>query len=99
MSYVENGLGLFGFNTIKLNYINFLLFKNKIKKENFKGFVFYSKAARESTKRIFLEMGCIHLFLLKILGLFIHIHQIHIPTLINMTLGRLIYCFVQVALI
>lgn len=69
VSYVENGLGLFGFNTIKLNHINFFIFKNKIKKENFKGFVFYSKAARESTKRIFLEMGCIHLFFIKDLGI------------------------------
>ncbi|WP_109391506.1 glycosyltransferase [Proteus cibi] len=53
--YVECGIGLFSYNTKKINKINLFFFKNLIKKKNFKGFVFYSEASKESTKQIFIQ--------------------------------------------
>lgn len=60
--YVENGLGLFSFNTKKINFFNKYFFIRKLKEINFKGFVFYSKAARLSTESLFKQVGCEELF-------------------------------------
>lgn len=60
--YIENGIGLFSFNTRKINYFNILFFKRMIKKKNLKGFVFYSHTALNSTKVLFNKIGCPELF-------------------------------------
>ena len=69
ITYVENGLGLFGFNTKKINFINSYIFLRKVKDKNFKGFVFYSEAARNSTMNIFAKMGMLDIFQDKDLGI------------------------------
>ncbi len=60
--YVECGIGLFSYNTKKINLINLFFFKKKIKKKNFKGFIFYSEASKESTKQIFTQAKIESLF-------------------------------------
>ncbi|HHY0523992.1 TPA: glycosyltransferase [Vibrio parahaemolyticus] len=57
ITYVENGLGLFGFNNKKVNRFNAFLFKKKIRNRNFKGFVFYSHTARISTYNTMSKLG------------------------------------------
>lgn len=67
--YVENGFGLFSFNTKKINKINTNILRKRIEKENFLGFVFYSNAARLSTKNLFISIGLGDLFTRKDLGI------------------------------
>ncbi|HIF9294998.1 TPA: glycosyltransferase [Photobacterium damselae] len=55
--YIENGYGLFGFNTKKINFFNAFIFKKKIKKKNLRGFVFYSEFSRKTTENIFSYLG------------------------------------------
>ncbi|MFC0171251.1 hypothetical protein [Vibrio comitans] len=62
ISYVENAIGLFGFNSKKINKINWYLFTQLIKKSNFKGFVFYSKASRTATMNLFMKFNSLSLF-------------------------------------
>lgn len=51
--YVENGLGIFSYNTNKINKINIPIVLKMIKKDNFKGFVFYSEATEKSFINLF----------------------------------------------
>ena len=60
--YVESGIGLFSYNTKKINKINLFFFKRLIRKKNFKGFIFYSEASQESTKQIFTQAKIENLF-------------------------------------
>lgn len=60
--YVESGIGLFSYNTKKINKTNLFFFKRLIKKKNFKGFIFYSEASQESTKQIFIQANIENLF-------------------------------------
>ncbi|KAB1515166.1 glycosyltransferase [Photobacterium damselae] len=60
--YIENGYGLFGYNTKKINKYNLFFFKKKIKEKNLKGFVFYSKFSMLTTKNIFDSLGLSHEF-------------------------------------
>lgn len=60
--YVENALGLLGFNTGKINRLNLYLFRQFLAKENLKGFVFYSETARLSTLELFSKYGMLDCF-------------------------------------
>lgn len=62
ISYVESGLGLFGFNTKKINFFNQWIFKKIIQKKALIGFVFYSDSARQSTLSIFKQLSLLDLF-------------------------------------
>ncbi|HIF9310837.1 TPA: glycosyltransferase [Photobacterium damselae] len=53
--YVENGLGLFSYNTKKNNKFNRKLIISLINKNNFKGFLFYSKATEKSFLNLFVN--------------------------------------------
>lgn len=55
--YLENGIGLFSFNTKKINKINVFLLRLKIKSRSFKGFVYYSHAAKKSKESLFDKVG------------------------------------------
>ncbi|HIB7368188.1 TPA: glycosyltransferase, partial [Escherichia coli] len=60
--YVENSLGLFGYNTRKINSFNIFIFRKILSKSNFKGFVFYSETARSSTRELFKKINLTYLF-------------------------------------
>lgn len=57
ISYIENGFGLFSFNTNKINRFNIKILERKISEENFLGFVFYSRTAEISTKNLLHKVG------------------------------------------
>jgi len=60
--YVESGIGLFSFNTNKINKLNLVILKYKMTRPNFLGFVFYSDTARKSTKNLLGAYGLDYLF-------------------------------------
>lgn len=57
ISYVENGLGVFSYNSKKLHFLNKKIFQHLVKTKYFKGFVFYSKASKASFEKI-TEQDC-----------------------------------------
>ena len=61
-TYVETGLGVFSFNTRKVNYLNFSLLTWFMKRRNFSGFIFYSKMAEKSLRAIFASYSATELF-------------------------------------